>query len=214
MTAWLQVSLVLLAYALGSISFALLLTRAVKGIDLRTVGSGNLGATNAGRVLGRKWAVVIYVLDFLKGLLPVVVVRRALGDPALFDTPVPLALAAGAAAFAGHCWPIWHGLRGGKGVATTSGLLLALSWPTFLLSAGVFAVTVLLSRMISLGSVLAGVSLAPAYAGLESGRAQTPAGQVEMGVLAAIALVVIWRHRANLRRILQGTESRIGKKST
>jgi glycerol-3-phosphate acyltransferase PlsY len=208
--AW-QAAYVLGAYLLGSISFAAILVRTRTGIDLRTVGSGNLGATNAGRVLGRRWAIGIYGLDLLKGGVPAGVARHLLQDPGAFGTRLSLALAAGAAAFLGHCWPIWHGLRGGKGVATASGVLLVLSPAAFGASLAVFLIAYGTSRMVSLGSILAALSLPLLHRLFESGRHASEAARIEFWTLVLLAAVVIFRHRANLRRILAGTEPRRGK---
>ncbi|MDA1259594.1 MAG: glycerol-3-phosphate acyltransferase [Planctomycetota bacterium] len=184
-------------YALGSISFALLFARA-RGVDLRTVGSGNLGATNASRALGRGTGVLIYLLDALKGFLPAGVLFWTTHDPAL-------AAAAGAGAFLGHVLPVWHGFRGGKGVATLSGALLALS-PWTALAAGIsLGATVLMTRMISAGSIAFGIVLGPAAWVLGEPR--------PIFLLAAFGgLLLVFTHRANIQRIRTGRESRIGER--
>ena len=104
-------------------------------------------------LLGRRWALVIYALDLMKGLAPVLVCRLLLGDPAAGG--VPVSLLAGIAAFLGHCFPIWHGFRGGKGVATGSGVILGTSPPVFLIAIGLFVLLVLTTRMVSVGSIIA-----------------------------------------------------------
>ncbi len=200
----------LAAYLLGSISFAYLIVRARKGIDLRTVGSGNLGATNAGRVLGRNWALVVYALDLLKGLVPVLVAIHLLDDPSL--GPVPAALVFGAAAFVGHCFPIWHGLRGGKGVATASGVILGLSPATFGIGILVFLAAVLPTRRISVGSMLAALSLPVTFWLVGGEAAQSGRGRVVLGFFAALGVTVIVLHRKNIARLLAGTEPRFGRK--
>jgi glycerol-3-phosphate acyltransferase PlsY len=184
-------------YALGSVSFALLFARA-RGVDLRQVGSGNLGATNASRALGRRTGVLIYLLDALKGFVPAGGLLWATGDPAV-------AAAGGAGAFAGHLWPLWHGFRGGKGVATLSGALLALA-PLAAVAAGVaLAGTILLTRMISAGSIVFGVVLGPAAWITDAPR--------PVFLLAALGgLALVFTHRANIERIRAGRESRIGEK--
>jgi acyl phosphate:glycerol-3-phosphate acyltransferase len=202
------------SYALGSVSFAYLATRRIKGVDLRTVGSGNLGATNAARVLGKTWGRVIFVLDLAKGLAPVVVVR-ALGDPAPFGASAPpLAPLAGLAAFVGHCYPAWHGFRGGKGVATASGVVLALSPYAGLCAFAVFYATVKTLRMISVGSVVATASL-PVLHVLFTGQSSLAGrGRWTSGLFLLLAAWVVVRHRANLARVFAGTEPRIGEAPT
>ncbi len=184
-------------YALGSVSFALLFARA-RGIDLRTVGSGNLGATNASRALGRRSGVLIYVLDALKGFVPAAIGLWAFGN-------VEWGVAAGAGAFLGHLFPIWHGLRGGKGVATLSGALLALApWAVLAAGLALFA-TILLTRMMSAGSLCFAVVLGPAAWALDATR--------PVMLFAALGgLALVFTHRDNLRRIRAGRESRIGDK--
>lgn len=182
-------------YALGSVSFALLFARA-RGVDLRQVGSGNLGATNASRALGRRAGVFIYVLDALKGFLPAGGVYWATDD-------LTAASAAGAGAFAGHLLPLWHGFRGGKGVATLSGAMLALA-PLAAVAAGLaLAATILLTRMISAGSIVFGVVLGPAAWVLGA-----PRPVFLLAALGGLALVIT--HRANIARIREGRESKIG----
>lgn len=204
----------LASYALGSVSFAYLAAKLLRGVDLRAVGSGNLGATNASRVLGRKWGVAIYLLDFLKGFAPALLVLRCAGDPRLGGPGgPPLAACAGLAAFVGHCYPAWHGFRGGKGVATASGLVLALSPWAGLTAFAVFGALVLAFRFISVGSVAAAAALPflhVAFGGVES--TLTGGGRWITGLFALIAAWVIVRHRSNLRRVLAGEEPKVGKR--
>lgn len=184
-------------YALGSVSFALLLARA-RGVDLRGVGSGNLGATNVSRALGRRLGVLTYLLDALKGFAPALAAVGLTADPAA-------GAAAGGGAFLGHLFPVWHGFRGGKGVATLSGALLAVA-PLAALAAGLsFALTVRATRMVSAGSIAFGVTLGPAAWVL---RAPQPV--VLLAALGGCALM--FTHRANIARIRAGREPRIGER--
>ena len=195
--AWLPPALAAAgAYAIGSISFALLFARA-RGLDLRSIGSGNLGATNASRALGRRFGVLIYLLDALKGALPAGGLLWTTGDPAL-------AAAAGAGAFLGHLFPLWHGFRGGKGVATLSGAMLAIA-PVTALAAGIsLAATILLTRMVSAGSIAFGVALGPAAWLLDAPR--------PIFLLAGLGgLLLVFTHRANIQRMRAGREHRIGE---
>ena len=183
-----------IGYLLGSIPFGLLLTRAAGLGDIRRMGSGNIGATNVLRTGKRGLAAATLLLDGAKGAVAVLVVAAYAGDAA--------ALWAGFGAVIGHMFPSWLGFRGGKGVATGLGVLLAAAWPVGLLACATWAAVAALLR-ISSAAALAAFALAPAYAVLLAGRG--PA------VLAlAIALLVFVRHHANLRRLADGTEPRIG----
>jgi glycerol-3-phosphate acyltransferase PlsY len=205
MSPWLAILAVVAAYLLGSVSFAWLLAWKLRGVDLRTVGSGNLGATNAGRLLGRKLAILVYFLDFSKGLLPVLLLRLFAGGAALWDA-VPVALAAGVAAFVGHCFPLWHGFRGGKGVATASGAIVGLTPLVALVAFAVFGLTLRQSRIVSLASLSAAATLPVAEALIREGERP---GATLVGY-AAMALIVAARHHRNVRRLIAGEEPRIG----
>lgn len=189
------------AYLVGSIPCGFLLARAV-GVDLRKTGSGNIGATNVFRCAGKSLGVLAFVLDALKGFLP------AFCLPALYradpSAPVWLGLACGAAAVAGHNWPVWLGFRGGKGVSTSAGMLLGVAPAAVGIGFAVFIPVVLLTRWVSLSSILA--ALAVAAAGFAFYRATNP---VLVAALVLLALLVVWRHRSNIRRLLDGTEPRI-----
>jgi acyl phosphate:glycerol-3-phosphate acyltransferase len=193
--------LILVAYLTGAIPTSYVVARLVRGIDLREHGSGNLGATNAYRVLGWPAAIPIFLVDIGKGWLPTAFFPRLDGSPV-----ANWALAYGAAAIIGHVWSIYVGFRGGKGVATSAGVLLALA-PTAV--AGGFIVWFLLvwlTGYVSLGSIVA-AALVPVATFATQGR-----GPV-FWLTAALALFVIWAHRANIRRLLSGTENRFGRKS-
>jgi glycerol-3-phosphate acyltransferase PlsY len=191
----LHIFLCILAYLLGSIPFGLVLTRAAGLGDIRDIGSGNIGATNVLRTGNKKLALATLILDALKGAIIVLLVR------ALDHGGVALAALA---AFLGHLYPVWLGFKGGKGVATGLGILLAVCWPAGLLSCVVWAGTAALFRYSSLAA-LAAFTLAPFAAfALQSWKA---------GVLAFVmAVLVFWKHRANIERLLAGAEPKIGKK--
>ncbi|BBD37719.1 glycerol-3-phosphate 1-O-acyltransferase PlsY [Aminobacter sp. NyZ550] len=182
-------------YALGSIPFGLLLTRAAGLGDVRKIGSGNIGATNVLRTGNKKLAAATLLLDALKGTVAVLVASRWSHDAAL---------AAGLGAFIGHLYPIWLGFKGGKGVATYLGVLFGLSG----LGALAFAVTWLLvafvSRYSSLAALTAAIVVPIALYMIDMPKAA--------GLLALMSLIVFIRHRANISRLLAGTESRIGSK--
>jgi glycerol-3-phosphate acyltransferase PlsY len=182
-------------YLLGSIPFGLLLTRAAGLGDIRDVGSGNIGATNVLRTGRKGIAVATLLLDGAKGLAAVLLAAR-FGDVA--------ALAAGAGAVLGHVFPVWLGFRGGKGVATTYGVMIAACWPAAVVALLVWAAVAALSRYSSLAALISMASL-PALAWMFS-------GPVLSMVAAALALLVIARHGANIVRLWQGTEPRIGRR--
>jgi len=196
----------LAAYGLGSVPFALLAAR-VRGIDLRAHGSGNLGATNAIRVLGPAFGVPVLVLDVAKGFAAVAIV------PAVFGTAgsgVPVLC--GVAAILGHVASVFLRFRGGKGVATAAGAFLALAPRGVGMACAVFVVVLLTTRFVSLSSIAAAVSLPLALWGTGASR------PVLLAAIALAGLVVI-RHRANVARLLAGTENRVrfggsGKRAT
>jgi glycerol-3-phosphate acyltransferase PlsY len=191
--------LVLLAtYLVAAIPFGYLLGRA-GGIDVRRVGSGNIGATNVMRARGRWVGVLTLLLDAAKGAAGVLAAR------ALFPPDHWVPLAAACVAVVAHCYPVYLGFRGGKGVATGAGAFLALSPLAALGSLALFGVVVGTSRLVSLASVAAAASF-PLLAWLLDGR------RLALGGLA-VALVVLWRHRENLRRLAAGSEERLGSRA-
>ena len=194
--------LVLAAYLLGSIPNGLLIAR-LKGIDLQKVGSGNIGATNVFRCVGKGWGIAAFVLDAVKGFVP------AFGFPMLVSAPPPwLGLACGIAAVAGHNWPVWLKFKGGKGVSTSAGMLLGIAPAAVGVGFAVFALTVALTRFVSLGSILAAIAVAGAGVWLYGAD-----NRLLAGALVAMGALVVLKHRANLGRLLNGTEPRIvGKK--
>lgn len=195
------------AYLFGAIPFAYLIVRWRKGIDIRTVGSGNVGATNAGRVLGFRYFLLCFALDVAKGFLPTWGLPRLVGDftdTVLLGLPVFVALAT----ILGHNFPIYLGFRGGKGVATSLGALSALdpvaSGATFV----AFVVFLVVTRYVSVSSVLGGVVFALVHFLREPepwSRAQLPMSLV---VLLLLVMLVV-RHRANFVRLASGTEPRV-----
>ena len=200
-----------LAYLLGSFPSGYLAGRWLKDVDIRTLGSGSTGATNVLRQIGKGPALVVFLIDVLKGTAAVLLAKALLqpdGYNALSDWWV---VASGLAALAGHIWPIWLGWRGGKAVATGLGMLLGLAWPVGLACFGVFLTVISVSRIVSLSSVLAALSLPflmlARFADL--GEAIRPA-YLSLSIVAAV--LVIWRHRSNLSRIAAGTEPRLGDK--
>jgi glycerol-3-phosphate acyltransferase PlsY len=181
-----------IGYLLGSIPFGLLLTRLVGHGDIRQIGSGNIGATNVLRTGGKGLAALTVLLDLAKGAAAVVV-AESWGHEA--------ALVAAGGAILGHMFPVWLGFRGGKGVATALGVLIALAWPVALVTAVLWTATALLFHYSSLAALVAAVAGAVLAAIL--------ADKATALLIAGIALLIIARHHANIRRLLAGTESRI-----
>lgn len=201
------------AYLLGAIPFGYLLGRLVRGIDIRQHGSGNIGATNVGRVLGWKWFPLVLLLDFAKGAVPVALLKWHLLPlpPGSLGTPEELAAAAGLAAILGHLFPIYLGFRGGKGVATAAGALLVLLPLPALVAFGVFIVVVLASRYVSLSSLAAAMALVVARFTETSTDAFGPDHWAGTSVAVLAAVLVVVRHRTNISRLLAGTEPKVGR---
>lgn len=191
-------------YVSGSLPFGLWLGRLFRGLDVRTLGSGNLGATNVYRTLGPGLGVATLVLDALKGALPVWLVPGTLLGMTYPGGPEWCRVAVGAAAVIGHMWTFLARFRGGKGVATTAGVLLALAPLAFAAFLGVFVLAVAITRYVSVGSVLGAVAFAVTLAVRNTAGWRSPT--VWLGVVLA-ALVVV-RHRENLRRLARGEERR------
>ncbi|MDD9742134.1 glycerol-3-phosphate 1-O-acyltransferase PlsY [Marinovum sp. SP66] len=187
----------LIGYLLGSVPFGLVIARLLGLGDLRKIGSGNIGATNVLRTGNRPAALATLILDSFKGAIAVLIARWLAAEDA--------AQLAGLMAFLGHCFPIWLGFKGGKGVATFLGLLLGLAFPLGLAACATWAAGAALTRISSASALLA-AALAPAWAwGL---------GYPSMVALCLVLAAIVWgRHHANIRRILKGEEPRIGKKS-
>ena len=188
-----------LCYLIGSIPTSLLVSRLVKGIDLRQHGSKNVGATNLYRVLGWRWAVPVGLFDIAKGYVPAAIVGPAVADG------VVVPLLCGVAAVLGHMFSPFVGFKGGKGVATGAGVVLAMAPLAFLAAFGVWALLVFLTGFVSLGSVVAAASLPLLTLWLYPDRPTV------LWITAALGALVVWMHRSNIGRLLKGTESRFGR---
>ncbi|TJZ93388.1 glycerol-3-phosphate 1-O-acyltransferase PlsY [Paracoccus gahaiensis] len=183
-------------YLLGAVPFGIVVTKAMGLGDLRAIGSGNIGATNVLRTGNKTAALATLLLDSGKGAIAVLLARQFGGETA--------GLLAGGAAFLGHCFPVWLGFKGGKGMATFLGTLAALHWPLGLIACAVWALVAAVARISSLSALIA-AALTPVLAwGL--GRPDIAA------VTAFMAALIFIRHHANIRRLLSGTEPRIGQK--
>ena len=192
----------LLGYLLGSIPSGFLAGKWCKGLDLRTIGSGSTGATNVLRNVGKKPALAVFLVDVAKGAAAVLLAGLLNPTSALIDW---IQVLAGLAALSGHIWPVWLGFKGGKAVATGFGMFLGLSWPVGLACFGMFMAVFSISRIVSLASVVAAVSLPLLMAAGSASNANL--------VMALVAmLLVLWRHRTNIQRLINGTEPKVGEK--
>lgn len=222
MTPMSQVLLLIpVAYLLGSVPFGLMVGR-MKGIDPRTAGSGNIGATNVGRLLGRKFFVIVFLLDLLKGLVPMLAaaaVLRNAADPQTFGAGTyALWFAVGLAAIVGHMFSVFLRFKGGKGVATSSGVVLGL-FPYFTLpglaALAVFFAVFKAKRYVSLASIVAAVAFPVLYvaAGLVGGWPILGGQWPLLAFAVLVAVMIVYKHRSNIARLRAGTESRYEPRS-
>ncbi len=195
------------AYILGAVPSAYIAGKLSKGVDLRKEGSGNLGFTNAWRMLGPKWSIPVLIFDVVKGVIAVFLAELVVTETEL------LSILCGFGAIIGHNWTIFLGFKGGgKGVATAAGVFLALAPISFSVALIVFLLTIYITQYMSLGSILGAVSLLIAQLfprGVDSEFA--PSDEVFIASLLA-ALLIILRHQSNIRRLLRGTEPKLGTK--
>lgn len=203
------------SYLVGSLPFGLLTARWVAGIDIRQQGSGNIGATNVGRVVGAKWGIAVLVLDALKGLLPTLLFPLLLTEEQSANAGHVAALS-GVLAILGHMFPAWLGFKGGKGVATALGVILALGWQASLVAFLVFVLAFAVFRIVSLSSMLASTAYGVTQLILLRPDPFSPEHWSLSAFSILIPLLIIFRHRANIGRLLRGEEPRFqfGKKKT
>lgn len=203
---------VLVSYLLGAVPFGLLLAR-LRGIDLRQQGSGNIGAANVARTLGRTWGIATFGFDALKGFVPVFLLAPLAGGASPSFPPAPevgwLQVLCGTAAVLGHCFPVYLRFRGGKAVATGCGAIIALNPLIFLCGGVVWLLTLAATRYVGFASVMMGLSF-PATTWWLMGEGR---GDLMVGA-GLLTLLILVRHRSNFRRMIAGTEPRIGEKST
>ena len=196
-----KIILSVVAYLLGAIPFGLLVAKS-RGINIREHGSGNIGATNVFRVVGKGWGVFTFVLDALKGFIPAFFFPMFI---ALENRPEWIGVVFGIVAILGHSFPVYVGFKGGKGVATSAGMLLGVAPAAVGIGFLCWIICIFASRIVSLSSILAAVAVG------------TSAWFLELHMVIRIALtvlgvLVIWLHRANIKRLMNGTENRFGKK--
>ncbi len=191
-------------YAIGSLPFGYLTAKLVAGKDIRKLGSGNIGATNVARVIGAKWGAFVLLLDCLKGYVPVWLLPSLVTD----EPNAHLRVLCGMATIVGHMFPVWLGYRGGKGVATALGVVLCLAPMSSGAAFAVFAVSILVFRIVSLSSILAAVT----FAGSQMAGMWPDAFSADQWSLGAFSLLVplmiVFRHRTNISRLLRGEEPR------
>jgi glycerol-3-phosphate acyltransferase PlsY len=192
---------VAVAYLVGSVPVGFLIAKLVFGVDLRTTGSGNIGATNVGRTLGAKWGAACLVFDLLKGVVPTLMPLAVMWPSGWRD---PLMMACGAAAVVGHVFPVWLGFRGGKGVATGAGVAIVLAWQAAVAAAVMFGIVFFAKRIVSLSSMLAAIVYAVVVIFLSEPTAREDWPLIAFAI--AIPALIIVRHRDNIARLLRGEE--------
>ena len=200
---------VVAAYLLGATPFAYLAGRVLKGIDIRKFGSGNVGATNVLRTLGKAPGIAVLLLDMAKGVLAVTVlpmIAMRFMSPEMPVSPELLKVLCGIAAIAGHIWTVFLRFKGGKGVATTVGVFFGLTWLSMLIAVGVFVLVVYVTRFISVGSIMLGVAIVVSNIVLKQ-----PLEYIVFS--AAVAALIVYTHRSNIKRLLSGTENKLGRKA-
>ena len=190
-----------LGYLLGSFPSGYLAGRIIKGVDIRSLGSGSTGATNVLRHIGKRAAITVFLIDVLKGILSILLVKNLL----LNDS---WQVAMGLSTLIGHIWPVWLNWKGGKAVATGLGIFLGLSWQVGLATLGVFILMLTLFRIVSLSSVTASIAL-PLIMFLSFNNSDISLPFLVISLLAMT--LVIWRHRENIIRLIKGKEPKIGQ---
>lgn len=207
-----------LSYLVGSIPTAIIVARVMRGIDIRQHGSGNAGGTNVIRVLGWKAGLFVILCDMAKGLFATMVISRLMFGALPFENTTPfddyvvVQIIAGCAAMLGHIWTLFAGFKGGKGIATAGGMLIGIAPLEVAISLGVFMIVFLISHYVSLGS-LSAASTFPLTMFLRENvfMAEIPSYNTLIWFSIAISLLVIYTHRANIQRLLKGTENRVSR---
>lgn len=208
--------IIVLSYLVGSIPVSIIITKFVKGVDIRNFGSGNAGGTNVSRVLGKKYGVLVILLDAMKGVVAVILISRLYFGSFPFPNTTPfddftlVQIIAGITAVIGHIWTIFAGFKGGKGIATGLGVLISVVTLDLLMALGVFLLVMYFSKYISLASISAAVSVPIIMVVRENiFGVDIPSYHTVLPFVIALALLVIYTHRANLERLLSGNENKI-----
>lgn len=213
---FLLAAIIILSYLVGSIPNSIIVSKLTRGIDIRDYGSGNAGGTNVMRVLGWKQGLLVIILDALKGVLAVVVVARIHYGSMPFTNATPfddftlIQIIAGISAVIGHIWTVFAGFRGGKGIATALGMLLMISTVDMLIAIGVFVVVVSISRYVSLGSIMAAMAVPLTLVVRENiFNVNIPGYNTLLPFVIVLTLLVIFTHRKNVVRLLNGSENKL-----
>jgi acyl phosphate:glycerol-3-phosphate acyltransferase len=216
---FLLAAIIILSYLVGSIPTSIIITKAVKGVDIRNYGSGNAGGTNVMRVLGWKHGVLVILLDALKGVIAVVLIARLHYGNIPFENITPfddftlVQIIAGIAAVVGHIWTVFASFKGGKGIATALGMLLIIVTIDMLIAIGVFVLVVTVSRYVSLGSLLGAISVPLTLIIRENiFNVNIPGYSTILPFVILVSLLVVYTHRKNVARILSGRENKVNFK--
>jgi glycerol-3-phosphate acyltransferase PlsY len=216
---YLLATIIILSYLIGSIPTSIIVSKLTKGIDIREHGSGNAGGTNVMRVLGWKHGLLVILLDAMKGVLAVVVVARLHYGSMPFENVTPfddftlVQIIAGISAIIGHIWTVFAGFKGGKGIATAVGVLAMLITVDMLVAVGIFVLVVTISRYVSLGSIIGAVSIPLTLLVRENiFNVNIPGYNIILPFVILIALLVIFTHRKNVIRLLNGSENKFSFK--
>lgn len=211
--------IIILSYLVGSIPTSIIISKLVKGIDIRNYGSGNAGGTNVMRVLGWKYGVLVILLDAIKGSIAVILIARLhfgllpFQNVSPFDDFTLVQIIAGISAVIGHIWTIFAGFRGGKGIATALGMLIMIVTVDMIIALAVFLLTVSISKYVSLGSILAALSVPATLIIRENVFNSHIDGYLTLlPFLIGVSILIVFTHRKNIVRILNGTENRISFK--
>ncbi|BDQ03317.1 glycerol-3-phosphate 1-O-acyltransferase PlsY [Ignavibacterium sp.] len=213
---FLLATIIILSYLVGSIPTSIIISKAVKGIDIRNYGSGNAGGTNVMRVLGWKHGVLVIFLDALKGAIAVVLIARLhygvlpFQNVSPFDDFTLVQIIAGISAVIGHIWTVFAGFRGGKGIATALGMLLMIITVDMLIAVGIFLIVVSISRYVSLGSIVSAMAVPLSMIFRENVLHTHIEGyNTLLPFVIGVSLLVIFTHRKNLVRLVNGTENKL-----
>lgn len=213
---FLLATIIILSYLVGSIPTSIIISKAVRGIDIRNYGSGNAGGTNVMRVLGWKHGVLVIILDALKGAIAVVLIARLhygvlpFQNVSPFDDFTLVQIIAGISAVVGHIWTVFAGFRGGKGIATALGMLLMIITVDMLIAVGIFLIVVSISRYVSLGSIVSAMAVPLSMIFRENVLHTHIEGyNTLLPFVIGVSLLVIFTHRKNLVRLLNGTENKL-----
>lgn len=216
---FLLITIIILSYLVGSIPTSLLVSKVAKGIDIREHGSGNAGGTNVMRVLGWKHGLFVILLDALKGVVAVIIIARLhygglpFTNVSPFDDFTLVQIIAGVAAVIGHIWTVFAGFRGGKGIATALGMLLMIVTVDLLIAVGIFVLVVSISKYVSLGSILGALSVPLTLIIRENiFQDHIHSYNIILPFVIGISLLVVFTHRKNVLRLLNGTENKISFK--